>query len=104
MKAAFDTLPLGASGAVLTRVTVQLLCLLQTIILCPCNGCLEQKSFKTFFFFYCPIVWNDFRISLSINSSVDIIHSVVIFARRVRLSVGIDIATEKLVQRFDDLC
>ena len=102
---AFDLLPLGASEAILTRVTVQLPCPFETIILCPCGGCLAQKSFKTFFFLYCPIIRIDFGISLSINNnSVDIIHGLVIFARRVQLSVGIDVTTEKLVQRFDDRC
>lgn len=100
MNPAFYVLPL--TRAILTRVTVQLLCLLETTVLRPCDGFLQQKSLMTFF--YCPIVWIDFRISLSINNSVDIIHSLVIFAGRVWLSVGIDIATEKLLQRFDDLC
>lgn len=49
-------------------------------------------------------LWDHHLESAFPSSSVDRSHSLAISARRARLSVGMDRATDKLVQRFGELC
>lgn len=85
--------PLGAGGDVLTRVTVQPLCPLETIVCVRVVVVLNRSLLRAFSFYAVPLYGLTFESVLSINNSVNIIHSLVIFARGVWLSVW----AEKLV-------
>lgn len=90
---AFDIVPLGAGGDLLTRVTVPLLCRLETIVCVRGMVVLNRSCSRAFSFHAVPLYGLSFESVFSINNSADIIHSLVIFARGVWLSVW----AEKLV-------